>query len=263
VTTRGKPQPKRRIAAGRIQTLDRVRSPQRHNERPIYIYLPPSYDLGDRRYPVVYMQDGQNLFDESLSFAGEWGVDECIDRLSAEGIEAIVAGVPNIGPERFEEYSPFPDRKHGGGDGDSYLAFLIDTVKPLVDARFRTNPARSHTGILGSSMGGLISLYAFFARENSFGFAGAMSPSLWYGDRRIFDIIAAAPQRDGRIYLDVGTEEGAGTLNDARRMQALLADKGLQDPQSLKYVEDAGANHSEQAWSRRFDATLRFLLPAG
>jgi predicted alpha/beta superfamily hydrolase len=246
----------------RVETIEHVRSPQRHNERSLYVYLPPSYDRSDRRYPVIYMQDGQNLFDARLSFAGEWGVDETIDRLSDEGIEAIVVGIPNLGPERFDEYSPFPDRKHGGGDGDSYLAFLIDTVKPLIDAEFRTNPARTHTGILGSSMGGLISLYAFFHRARAFGFAGVMSPALWFGYRRIFDLVQSAPFADGKLYLDIGTAEGTATLQHARRMRDLLVNKGYALESLLMYVEDAGANHSEEAWSRRLEATLRFLLPA-
>lgn len=249
-------------STGRIHTLEGIRSPQRHNERDIYVYLPPSYERGEDRYPVVYMQDGQNLFDDSLSFAGEWGVDECLDRLSADGIEAIVIGIPNVGRERFDEYSPFPDATHGGGDGDSYLAFVVETVKPLVEARFRARPGRAHTGILGSSMGGLISLYAFFARPDTFGFAGAMSPSLWFGRRRIFEAIAAAPFAEGRVYIDVGTAEGDATLRDAQRMRDLLVRKGYGLGASLEYVEDAGARHSEQAWSRRLEATLRFLLPA-
>lgn len=250
-----------RRARGRVQTLEPLRSPQRHNERSIYVYLPPSYDLGDTRYPVVYMQDGQNLFDAALSFAGEWGVDESIDRMSEDGVEAIVVGIPNLAAERFEEYSPFPDPKHGGGDGDSYLAFIADTLKPLIDARFRTRPSRTCTGILGSSMGGLISLYGFFARPHVFGFAGAMSPSLWYGGRRIFGVIEDAPPGEGRIYLDAGTAEGDGTLKDARRMRELLARKGYVEGVNLGYVEDPGANHSEEAWARRFEATMRFLLP--
>jgi predicted alpha/beta superfamily hydrolase len=250
-----------RPSTGRVQTLPRLRSPQRHNERDIYVYLPPSYPLGDARFPVVYMQDGQNLFDDALSFAGEWGVDESLDRMSADGLEAIVVGVPNIGAERFEEYSPFWDNGHGGGDGDSYLAFLVDTVKPLVDREFRTDPARTHTGILGSSMGGLISLYAFFARRDTFGFAGAMSPSLWFAKRRIFDAVEHAAFADGCVYLDVGTGEGDATLRDARRMRTLLESKGYVPGRTLGYIEDDGADHNERAWARRLEATLRFLLP--
>jgi predicted alpha/beta superfamily hydrolase len=207
------------------------------------------------------MQDGQNLFDDAKAFAGEWGVDECLDRMALDGMEAIVVGVANMGVERFEEYSPFPDRKHGGGDGDSYLAFLVDTLKPLVDGRFRTRPDRRSTGMLGSSMGGLISLYAFFARAETFGFAGAMSPSLWYGGRRIFDAVGHAPAARGRIYLDVGTAEGESTVRDARRMRELLIGKGYVPGATLGYIEEAGARHSERAWANRLEATLRFLLP--
>jgi predicted alpha/beta superfamily hydrolase len=250
-----------RVSAGSIHVLERVRSPQRHNERDIHVYVPPSYDRSDLRYPVVYMQDGQNLFDPALSFNGEWHVDESIERLSRHGIAAIVVGIPNLGPERCEEYSPFVHRGLGGGDGDAYLAFIIDTVKPIVDRRFRTVCARSHTGIIGSSMGGLISLYGFFRRAETFGFAGVMSPSLWFGARQIFDYVARAPVADGRLYLDIGTGEGAVVVEDARGMRDLLTRRGYVLDQSLMYVEDAGAPHAEHAWAQRLEPTLRFLLP--
>src|SRR5262245_44761431 len=162
---------------GTLKTLEGVYSPQLGNRRTLYVHLPPSYDTAGRRYPVLYMQDGQNLFDEPLSYAGEWRVDETMAALSDEGIEAIVVGIQNMGARRIDEYSPFRDRRlRKGGRGDQYLSFVARTVKPLIDRDFRTLPERATTGILGSSMGGLISLYAFFACPEVFGFAGAMSP---------------------------------------------------------------------------------------
>jgi predicted alpha/beta superfamily hydrolase len=250
-----------RVSAGGIHVLEHVRSPQRHNERDIHVYVPPSYDRRNATYPVVYMQDGQNLFDAALSFSGEWHVDESIARLSRHGLEAIVVGIPNLGAERCEEYSPFAHAKLGGGDGDSYLAFIADTLKPIVDREFRTVPGRSHTGIMGSSMGGLISLYGFFRRADTFGFAGVMSPSLWFGGQQIFDYVERAPVVTGRVYLDIGTGEGAAVVEDAQRMRDLLTRKGYVLDESLMYVEDAGATHAEHAWAQRLEPTLRSLLP--
>jgi len=246
---------------GNIRRLEGVESPQLGNQRDVLVYLPPSYASSGRHYPVLYMQDGQNLFDERLAFAGEWGVDDTMDALSRAGLESIVVGIPNAGTARLDEYSPFRDHRHGSrGDGDAYLEFVTRTVKPLIDARFRTIPDREHTGIAGSSMGGLLSLYAFFRRPETFGFAGAFSPSLWFAARRIFPYVAGAPLVPGRLYLDIGTAEGRTAVVNARRMLDLLLRKGYRIGRNLLYVEECGARHSEAAWASRLPRALRFLL---
>jgi predicted alpha/beta superfamily hydrolase len=243
---------------GTVKVLRDVQSPELENARDILVYLPRSYGAGERRYPVIYMHDGQNLFDQATSFGGEWRVDETME---AEGVEAIVIGIPNMGDERCEEYSPFVDEEAGGGHGDDYLAFMVHTVKPMVDRDFRTLPERAHTGIAGSSMGGLISLYGFFKEPETFGFAGVMSPALWFADRAVFGFIEQAPPpQSGRIYLDVGTQEGEATLRDERRMSELLESKGFSAESELRYVEDEGAGHTESAWAERFGKAVRFLL---
>ena len=245
---------------GSLKILTGVHSPQLDNSRDIMVYLPPTYDAGDRRYPVMYMHDGQNLFDPRTSFAGEWHVDGTLDESSRDGVEAIVVGITNMGPERCSEYSPFDDPKHGPGRGDAYLAFITDTIKPLVDADFRTQPEREQTGLAGSSMGGLISLYGFFARSDVFGFAGVMSPALWYGQRKIFDYLDGVSHAGGRIYLDVGTREGRGELRDVKQLYDRLVAIGYTPAQDLLYVEDRGAGHNEAAWAKRLGGELRFLL---
>ncbi|HJZ46079.1 MAG TPA: alpha/beta hydrolase-fold protein [Roseiflexaceae bacterium] len=260
---------------GDVRVLDNIYSPELRNRRKLYVYLPPSYTNGDRRYPVIYMQDGQNLFDQALSYAGEWQVDETMEALSLEGIEAIVVGVPNAGVRRIDEYSPFKDQRlRKGGRGDWYVAFLANTVKPLIDRDFRTLPERQHTGVLGSSMGGLISLYAFFYRPEVFGFAGVMSPSLWFAQEAIFSYVLHADARPGRIHLDLGTHEGTDTrvvsgavptytsryLAAAHRMRDLLVHKGYRLGRELRYQEEAEATHNEVAWARRLPDALRFLL---
>src|SRR5262249_38546376 len=126
--------------------------------------------------------------------------------------------------------------KHGGGNADRLLAFLTDTIKPRIDRMFRTARMSSQTAMVGSSMGGLFSLYGYFRRPDVFGRAGVMSPSLWFGRERLFDFVDATPLPRGRLYLDVGTGEGAATLRDARTLRAMLAAKGARDGESLRYV---------------------------
>lgn len=261
--------------SGTIRVAPNVHSPQLGNWRDLLVYLPPSYHHTARRYPVIYMHDGQNLFDNATSFAGEWGVDETMEQLGyEEGLEAIIVGIPNMGVDRMAEYSPFRDPRHGGGRGDDYLEFIAATVKPLIDRDFRTLPGRRHTGLLGSSMGGLISLYAFFRQPATFGFAGVMSPSLWYAGEAIFDYVEAASYYPGKLYLDVGTRElgehHSGRLHRAtasrryyasvRRMKGILVRKGYRPLRDLYHVEEKWAGHTESSWARRLAPALRFLL---
>jgi predicted alpha/beta superfamily hydrolase len=232
-------------------------------DRDLAVYLPASYDGGERRYPVLYMQDGQNLFDPALSFAGSWRVDLAMDWAAARGYEAIVVGIPNAGEGRIAEYSPFDDPEGGPGRAAEYVTYLGETIKPLVDARFRTLPGRETTGVAGSSMGGLLSLFAFFHRPDVFGIMAALSPSLWYAGRAILGLLEGAPSPPGRLYLDVGRQEGEQTLDDARRLRDLLRAKGYASSRQFRYVEDRAGRHEEAAWSRRFRAALPFLLSSG
>lgn len=258
---------------GALKVRERVWSPQLKNRRDIYVHLPPSYADKRRRYPVLYMHDGQNLFDESDSYSGEWRVDETMQRLSQVGIEAVIVGIPNMKTERLLEYSPFDDPRFGPGRGDRYLAFLAETVKPLIDRDFRTLSERQHTGLMGSSMGGLISMYAFFQRSDVFGFAGVMSPSFWYANRAIYAYVESAPFVPGRIYLDVGTREYGGSVTEkaarrqsrrhyagVRRMKRMLVKKGYRVRRDLLVIEERGAGHNEPAWARRLPLALQFLI---
>jgi predicted alpha/beta superfamily hydrolase len=246
---------------GNIRLLAGVRSPQLGNVRDVQVYLPPSYADTGRHYPVVYMHDGQNLFDATTSFAGEWHVDETLERIGPSGFETIVVAIPNMGADRAAEYTPFEDRYRGGGRGDAYLDFIVHTLKPGIDRQFRTRRERTHTGIMGSSLGGLISLYAFFRHPGVFGFAGVMSPALWWADRAILDYVAGYARWGGRIYLDIGTAEGRAQVRNARLMVRLLRRSAERPRRNLMYVEDRGAVHHESAWSARFERAVRFLLP--
>lgn len=248
---------------GRIRTLPGLLAPGSTQRRDVAVHLPSTYRLdGKRRFPVLYMQDGQNLFDPEASFAGSWEVDEAVHAQAARGAEAIVVGVPNAGVDRIREYGPWADPEHGGGEADRYLRFLLDDVKPLVDRRFRTLTERDRTGIAGSSLGGLLSLYGFFRFPGSFGFVAALSPSLWFGDGAIFRFIESAPFVPGRIYLDGGTEESAQMVEHLRRLEAILRAKGYRPGDTLRVVVDQGATHHESHWGRRFRNALPFLLNA-
>lgn len=262
--------------SGVVRVAPNVYSPQLGNTRDILVYLPPSYHFSERHYPVIYMQDGQNLFDNNTSYAGEWGVDETMEFLgNQEGVEAIIVGIHNGGINRLNEYSPFHDRRLGGGQGDHYLKFVIDSIKPQIDQEFRTLAGRRFTGIMGSSMGGLISLFAFFEYPAVFGFAGVMSPSLWFASESIFDYVNSAVYYPGKIYLDAGTREygedyNSGRLHRAaasrryyasvRRMKGILVRKGYRPLRDLMHVEEKWAGHSESSWGRRLAPALRFLL---
>ena len=235
-------------------------SPQLRNRRGVDVYLPDGYGDTRRRHPVVYLQDGQNLSDPAVAFGGNtWQLDDGLRWLYERARYPIVVGVHNTGEARLTEYSPFPDRRHGGGGGDRYIRFLIDTVKPRIDSVYRTRRDRDNTVIGGSSMGGLISLYAFFRRPSPFGHAIAMSPSIWFGGREILRFVERARQTRGRMYLDVGTAEGAGTLRDVRALGRVLRAQGF-TRETLKYVEAQGHQHREVDWAWRLPSALEFVL---
>jgi predicted alpha/beta superfamily hydrolase len=200
-----------------------------------------------------------------------------MEKLSAEeSLEAIVVGIPSMGKERLAEYSPFVDKTYGGGKGNAYLSFIVHTLKPLIDSAFRTLPDKRNTGIVGSSMGGLISLYGFFHFPAAFGFAGVMSPSLWFANRAIFDYVEKAPFQQGKIYLDAGTREMGGQWPDqtilrsrsrryygrVRRMKRILVQKGYRPTRNLLHLEDVGGGHNEEAWAYRLPNAIRFFLGA-
>lgn len=221
--------------------------------------LPPGYRRSRKRYPVVYLQDGQNLFDPATAFAGDWSL---LEALGTRGTTqpVILVGLPNLGPGRLKEYSPFDDPVRGIGEGVDYLAWLVGTVKPLVDRTFRTRPGRVHTAVAGSSMGGLFATYALVAGAATFGAAWAMSPAYWYADGRVFSWLRRQPAPVGRIWLDVGLLEGDEAVLDARRMRDLLLDRGWTLGGTLRYLEDPDGDHDEASWGRRVRKHWRELV---
>ncbi len=261
---------------GDLRVAYDIHSPQLDNTRDLLVWLPPDYATSTARYPVLYMQDGQNLFDAHTSYVGEWYVDESMTQLAQdEDLRAIIVGIPNMGEFRFFEYNPFsaptPTRN---GRGRDYMRFVIDTVKPLIDADFRTRADPAHTGIGGSSLGGLISLYGMLAHQDVFGRVAAFSPSYWLGGNRITQTIQQYARGGGKIYMDIGTREldkvrhSDPTTASARYVQGMrglhdaLTRRGYVSDQSLCYVEDEGARHNEDDWARRFPGAMRFLFGA-
>ena len=242
-----------------LRVKRQVRSPQLRNRRDILIALPPGWGESDARYPVVYMHDGQNLFDPSTSANGDWGLVASLAAEARAGRPLIVVGLPNIGPRRRHEYSPFRDSTHGGGGGDRYLEFIAATVKPLIDATFPTLPDRRHTAIAGGSLAGLISLYALYRLPDVFGAAAALSPSLWFADRGMLTFVPAQHQA-GRLYMDAGTAEGKEVVADVERLRDRLLEAGRVEGTDLVCVVEDGAGHDEAAWGRRFRTALPFLF---
>jgi predicted alpha/beta superfamily hydrolase len=265
---------------GDLHILKEFHSPQLDNRRDVYVWLPPSYaDSADKRYPVIYMHDGQNLFDAHTSYAGEWCVDETMIALAAEGLEAIIVALPNNADRRLE-YSPYPSgvAPEHDGRGDKYIAFITDTVKPMIDEEFRTLPDAAHTGIAGSSMGGLISLYALLRRPDVFSVCGAFSPAYWFGNAGLSRSVAELATGYGKVYMDIGTKEGYifkgipapfgvqtndgdnAYLEGVRRLRDGLILRGYRAGESLLYVEEKDALHNEAAWARRLPDAMRWLL---
>jgi predicted alpha/beta superfamily hydrolase len=245
------------------EILPNFHSPQLDNRRDVLVQLPQSYQRSDQTYPVLYMQDGQNLFDPASSYAGDWRLGKVMAAAARHGLEAIVVGIPHMGAQRLTEYSPFVDPVEGGGGGDRYLDFVAETLKPAIDRRFRSRPGRAHTGVAGSSMGGLLSLYGFFRASSIFGFAGVLSPSLWFAGEAIFSIVESAAYVPGRLYLDIGALEGPEHVARARRMRDLLRAKGYRLGDELRWLESRCGRHDEASWGRRFARALPFLLPGG
>ena len=245
------------------------------NARTLLIYLPPGYDEEpERSYPVLYMHDGQNLFDAGTSFIGvEWGVDETLERMIPEGqVEPlIVVGISNNDDRAFE-YTPFIDSSRGGGGAEHYAGFIVNEVKPFIDETYRTKPGREHTGIMGSSLGGIASLYIAWAHPEVFSRVGAMSTAYWWAGEKTLGMLEETDPPPGvRLWLDMGTAEDRTDSNGDdvpdiielhRRARNILMEKGLEIPTSLRYIEDKGAAHNEHAWAARFPRAVEYLFPA-
>jgi len=242
------------------------------NRRDVLVYLPRGYRrLSRRRYPVLYLHDGQNVFDAATSFAGvEWGVDETVERLIKENFmePLIVVAVANTGEQRIHEYAPTRGvidakakrKKRSKGLAREYGRFLMGELKPYIDRKYRTNPDAEFTGLGGSSLGGLVTLAIGILYPHAFRRLMVMSPSIWWDDFAIYRLVDSIEQKPPlKIWLDTGTAEPG--WEQGRELLNRLLEKGWKLQKDIQYMEAQGANHSEAAWAARVEPALRFLFP--
>src|SRR5947209_7252638 len=237
------------------------------HRRDLAVYLPPDYEQTDHRFPVLYLHDGQNLFDPDTSYVRgmDWKVDETADALIRAGAIAplIIVGVFNTGQHRIEEYTPTRDRKLGGGHAELYGRMLVEELKPFIDARYRTLGDSHNSGLGGSSLGGLATLYLGFTYPEVFGKLAVLSPSVWWDNKAILRIIQKAiPKPRLKIWLSMGTEESKTGLRDANLLYKALVQEGWQESDDLHYEVIPGAKHEEAAWAEKVEPVLKFLFPA-
>ncbi len=243
--------------------------PQLNRTRRVWVYLPPDYHTSNESYPVVYMHDGENLFDKKTSsFSNEWEVDETLNKLFKEKqLKLIVVGVDNGGDKRLDEYSPWKNEKYGGGEGDAYLDFLVNMLKPYIDSNYNTLKEKENTAIIGSSMGGLISHYAALKYPETFGKVGVYSPAFWFAPQVNDFSQENANLQDTKMYFLAGGKEGENvrfdeisqTVKDMNHMVSVLTEKGFPSENIKSKVVPEG-KHNETLWRENFEETISWLF---
>jgi predicted alpha/beta superfamily hydrolase len=275
------------VSAGQLRKHEQFRSRFLRNRRDLIVYQPPGYDDQPfTRFPVLYLQDGQNLFDRATSFGGQdWNVHGAANHMISTGAvqPLIIVGIYNTGKSRIHEYTPAKSPKLGGGRADRYAKFLIEEVMPFIQREYRVNSDARVTGIGGSSLGGLLALYLGLKHPQVFGKIAALSPSVWWQQRMVMQFAASAtlrpPERRRSIFrrrsaepgpetprptiwLDIGTKEGPRIVPDVEQFRDILLQKGWREGEDLHYERIEGGEHNELAWSQRIGRVLQFLYPA-
>ena len=268
--------PRKRSWAGNVVEHPNFFARKLHNYRSIWVYLPPDYaNNPGKNYPVLYVHDGNNVFDRATAFLGvEWELDETAERLIRERRirEIIIVAIQNT-PQREAEYTHVYMPRWGGGKADLYADFIISDVKPFIDKTYRTLKDRQYTAIMGSSLGGLVSLYIAWKYSEVFSMAGVVSPSVWWADRDIIRFVERGPKKpEIKIWLDIGTLEGRAeatkpgeityAVRDTRALKDALVRKGFRLHYDLEYLEVEGGCHNEADWAKRVDKILLFLFGA-
>lgn len=250
-------------AAANVQVLDNAFfMPQLNRNRKVWIYLPPDYYTTTKTYPVLYMEDGQNLFDNSTSFSGEWQVDEALNTLHSQGnYGAIVVGIDNGGGERLNEYSPWVNPTYGGGQGDAYMQFIGETLKPYIDSNFRTRPQPQYNALIGSSMGALISTYGAVKYPALFSKVGVFSPAFWFVRTQLNNYITTTTNDISglRLYFVCGQNEDSDMVPDMNTVKNNLIGKGVSASNTFTKIDSDGT-HSESYWRREFPAAYLWLF---
>lgn len=255
--------PKPFTASPNVRVLDTAFAmPQLNLKRKVWIYLPKGYATVGRYYPVLYMQDGQNLFNEQTAYAGEWGVDEALDSIQKiTGKECIVVGIDNGGDKRMNEYTPYDftyNKTTVKAEGKEYVDFIVQTLKPFIDSKYRTKKGAEFTSIAGSSLGGLISYYAILKYPDVFGSAGIFSPSFWLSAQAFTDAEQFVTKASPRFYFYAGGKESATMVSDMKKVATALSAKN--DKYQITTLVDPNGEHNEKNWRREFPRFFMWLM---
>ena len=225
----------------------------------VWVYVPPNYYNSNKKYPVIYMHDAQNLFDNATSFLGEWEVDETLNALFKKtGKGFIVVAVENGGSERINEYTPWEHKKYGGGKGAVYVDFIVNSLKPYVDAHYRTKKQAKHTALVGSSLGGLISYYGGLKYPTIFGKIGALSTSFWFSEKVIDFTKKYGKNTQSKLFLLIGGKEGYGMDAHTKNMENLLLKTGFKAKNLHTKIVPEG-QHNEAFWRSEFLNVVTWL----
>ena len=235
--------------------------PQLNRTRRIWLYLPPDYNSSYKNYPVVYMQDGQSLFNSLTSTATEWSVDESLNKMFQAGDRGcIVVGIDHGGVNRINEYSPWENKTYGGGQGDEFLNFIVNTLKPYVDANYRTLSDRENTAIVGSSMGGLFSMYALIERQDVFSKAAIFSPAFWFSEMEsLKHVLKTGKKDDVKVYFLAGAKEPADIEQGVEEVTEAMLKAGFSEDE-IHISNPTDGQHAEWAWAREFPTAYQWLF---
>lgn len=249
--------PKQNTASKQVATFT-IEAPQLSTTKNIWLYLPKNYYATKKKYPVIYMHDAQNLFNAKTSFVGEWNVDEKLDSLNAQ---VIVVGIEHGNEKRMTELTPYKNAKYGGGDADNYLDFIVKTLKPKIDAKYRIKTNAKNTAIMGSSLGGLVSYYAILKHPEVFGKAGIFSPSFWFNRKEIIALTNTIPTLKTKIYFLYGDNEGdADMITDLNQIDDLISEKRCECKNLTKKTIVKGGQHNEKLWRDSFVKAYLWLF---
>lgn len=257
----GKTHAQQSTASKQVSTFT-IEATQLGYAKKIWIYLPKNYDSSKKKYPVIYMHDAQNLFDAKTSFVGEWNIDEKLDSLNAQ---VIVVGIEHGNEKRLDELTPYKNSNYGGGNADNYLEFIVKTLKPEIDTKYRTKTNARNTAIMGSSIGGLVSFYAILKYPEVFGRAGIFSPAFWFNQEEIIELTKKAPKLKTKIYFLCGDNEGDESdkkimITNINKIDDLIAEKRCECNNLTKVRIVKGGQHNEKLWRDSFVKAYLWLF---
>ena len=257
-----KAQERKHTATENVKIIsEKFEIPQLKTTRRIWIYLPKDYETSHKKYKVMYLQDAQNLFDDATSYAGEWQVDETLNKIFEKtGKSLIVVGIDNGGEKRIEELSPYKNAKYGGGNGDNYVKFIVETLKPFIDKNYRTKPQRKFTTIGGSSLGSLISVYAAVKYPETFGKVLAFSSAFWFNAKELNEFISSSKVnlKQQKYYFIQGKHEDEDMEEQTNRVIENLKSKNVKSKNIFLKIDEDG-KHNEMYWRREFEGAVLWL----